>query len=80
MVAQAGLFSAVLTAFVIESYQMLQEDVPQLSKDALYTVSRQIYALASGGGAVPAIETLDGVTWAAIAVNAVSTGDLQCHL
>jgi hypothetical protein len=39
---QAGLFSAVLTAFVVESYQSLQEDLAQTSVDLLRQISRQL--------------------------------------
>jgi hypothetical protein len=39
---QAGLFSAVLTAFVVESYQSLQEDYTQTSVDLLRHISRQL--------------------------------------
>jgi hypothetical protein len=40
--SQAGLFSAVLTAFVVESYQSLQEDLAQTSVDILRQISRQL--------------------------------------
>jgi hypothetical protein len=40
--SQAGLFSAVLTAFVVESYQSLQEDLAQTSVDLLRQISRQL--------------------------------------
>jgi hypothetical protein len=40
--SQAGLFSAVLTAFVVESYQSLQEDYTQTSVDLLRQISRQL--------------------------------------
>jgi hypothetical protein len=39
---QAGLFSAVLTAFVVESYQSLQEDLAQTSVDLLRQISHQL--------------------------------------
>jgi hypothetical protein len=40
--SQAGLFSAVLTAFVVESYQSLQEDYTQTSVDLLRHISHQL--------------------------------------
>jgi hypothetical protein len=40
--SQAGLFSAVLTAFVVESYQSLQEDYTQTSVDLLRHISYQL--------------------------------------
>jgi hypothetical protein len=40
--SQAGLFSAVLTAFVVESYQSLQEDLAQTSVDLLRHISHQL--------------------------------------
>jgi hypothetical protein len=42
LASQAGLFSAVLTAFVVESYQSLQEDLAQTSVDILRQISRQL--------------------------------------
>jgi hypothetical protein len=40
--SQAGLFSAVLTAFVVESYQSLQEDYTQTSAELLRQISQQL--------------------------------------
>jgi hypothetical protein len=40
--SQAGLFSAVLTAFVVESYQSLQEDYTKTSADLLRQISHQL--------------------------------------
>jgi hypothetical protein len=42
LTSQAGLFSAVLTAFVVESYQSLQEDYTQTSVDLLRHISYQL--------------------------------------
>jgi hypothetical protein len=42
LTSQAGLFSAVLTAFVVESYQSLQEDLAQTSADLLRQISHQL--------------------------------------
>jgi hypothetical protein len=39
---QAGLLSAVLTGFVVESYQSLQEDYTQTSVDILRQISHQL--------------------------------------
>ena len=38
---QAGLFSAVLTAFVVESYQSLNRDYTQTATDVLLRISLQ---------------------------------------
>ncbi|EIN04139.1 hypothetical protein PUNSTDRAFT_21034, partial [Punctularia strigosozonata HHB-11173 SS5] len=38
----AGLFSAVLTAFTVESYQLLQQDPEQESADTLSQISLQL--------------------------------------
>jgi hypothetical protein len=42
LTSQAGLFSAVLTAFVVESYQSLQEDYTKTSVDLLRQISSQL--------------------------------------
>jgi hypothetical protein len=42
LTSQAGLFSAVLTAFVVESYQSLQEDYTKTSADLLRQISHQL--------------------------------------
>jgi hypothetical protein len=42
LTSQAGLFSAVLTAFVVESYQSLQEDYTKTSTDLLRQISNQL--------------------------------------
>jgi hypothetical protein len=42
LTSQAGLFSAVLTAFVVESYQSLQEDYTKTSADLLRQISYQL--------------------------------------
>jgi hypothetical protein len=49
LASQAGLFSAVLTAFVVESYQSLQEDYTKTSADLLRQISHQL-----ANSAVPA--------------------------
>lgn len=51
MCAQAGLFSAVVTAFIIESYQWLEQNDDQLSTLLLAQISRQL----AGGGANQAL-------------------------
>jgi hypothetical protein len=40
---QAGLFSGVLTAFIIESNSALQEDTSLITADALYHLSQQLH-------------------------------------
>jgi hypothetical protein len=42
LASQAGLFSAVLTAFVVESYQSLQEDYTKTSAELLRQISHQL--------------------------------------
>jgi hypothetical protein len=49
---QAGLFSAVLTAFVVESYQLLQPDDGSTLAQALLAISLQLQALTLGDGSV----------------------------
>jgi hypothetical protein len=46
---QAGLFSAVLTAFVVESYQSLQEDYTQTSADLLRQISQRLLPVSGSG-------------------------------
>ncbi|KAI0795763.1 hypothetical protein C8Q75DRAFT_696397, partial [Abortiporus biennis] len=43
----AGLFSAVLTAFLIDSYKNLQQDAASVSVSILLQISQQLTALAS---------------------------------
>lgn len=45
---QAGLFSAILTAFVVQSYPMLQENTGQTTNQLLSTISSQMGSAASG--------------------------------
>ncbi|KAJ7624515.1 hypothetical protein FB45DRAFT_1005438 [Roridomyces roridus] len=48
---QSGLFSASLTAFLIESYKNLQPDSGDLTVAALSQVSRQLAAISTGASA-----------------------------
>ncbi|KAJ7488176.1 hypothetical protein FB451DRAFT_1226612 [Mycena latifolia] len=48
MLIFSGLFSASLTAFIIESYKRLQPDAGDLTVGALSQVSQQLAALAAG--------------------------------
>ncbi|PSS35564.1 hypothetical protein PHLCEN_2v1475 [Hermanssonia centrifuga] len=41
-IAQAGLFSAVMTAFIVESYKTLQQDTDQETVQLLQQISRQL--------------------------------------
>jgi hypothetical protein len=50
---KAGLFSAVVTAFAIEAYQLLQVDFEESSLIALATISSQLQAGAAGSSNVP---------------------------
>ncbi|PSS38104.1 hypothetical protein PHLCEN_2v84 [Hermanssonia centrifuga] len=45
MVIKAGLFSAVVTAFIIESYKWLQQDNSQAAVDVLSRISTQLGGL-----------------------------------
>jgi hypothetical protein len=68
---QAGLFSAVLTAFVVESYQLLQPDNESASAQALYAISLQLRALSLGNGstALPFIPNNEPTPTSAIVLN-----------
>jgi hypothetical protein len=39
---QAALYSAILTAFIIESMKLLQEDLTETTRDILYFISQQL--------------------------------------
>jgi Family of unknown function (DUF6535) len=39
---QAALYSAILTAFIIESMKLIQEDVTEATRDVLFTITRQL--------------------------------------
>ena len=49
---KAGLFSAVVTAFIIESYKSLQQQPEDLTNDILMHLSRQIASLTLNGSFV----------------------------
>jgi hypothetical protein len=68
---QAGLFSAVLTAFVVESYQLLQPDNESASAQALSAISLQLQALSLGNGstALPFISSNEPTPTSAIVLN-----------
>jgi hypothetical protein len=42
LLCQAALYSAVLTAFIIESMNMLQEDPAEITRDVLLTITKQL--------------------------------------
>ncbi|KAI0798247.1 hypothetical protein C8Q75DRAFT_41766 [Abortiporus biennis] len=44
----AGLFSAVLSAFVVDSYKMLQDDPANVSAQILATISQQLVTISQG--------------------------------
>lgn len=54
---QAGLFSASLTAFLVESYKMLQEDNSDTSKQYLARISVQLESFKLSSGFVNATRT-----------------------
>jgi hypothetical protein len=67
------LFSAVVTAFVIESYQLLQPDQQELTVLALTSLSQQLQVLITGTGAPATFKVSRNITDAStIALNAVS--------
>jgi hypothetical protein len=70
---QAGLFSAVLTAFVVESYQLLQPDNGSTSVLALTAISLQLQALTLGNGstALPFIQEDPATPISAYVLNAL---------
>lgn len=47
---QAGLFSAILTAFIIEAYRLLQRDSAELSTQILLQISQQLSAFSVNSG------------------------------
>lgn len=49
MVPQAGLFSAVITAFIIESYRSLQQQPEDITAQALVQISKQLASLSLNG-------------------------------
>ncbi|KAK6984081.1 hypothetical protein R3P38DRAFT_3456494 [Favolaschia claudopus] len=74
MLIFAGLFSAVLTAFLIESYKTLNPDPDDLTILLLTRISEQIVASANGNASniPPPLELNDGgPTRAALACNAL---------
>jgi hypothetical protein len=72
-ILKAGLFSAVVTAFAVEAYQLLQVDFEESSLMALATISRQLQAGASGGLGVPVFENpVHSASNMAITLNVVS--------
>ncbi|KAK7038454.1 hypothetical protein R3P38DRAFT_545383 [Favolaschia claudopus] len=75
MLIFAGLFSAVLTAFLVESYKTLNRDPEDLTVLLLARISEQIVASANGSSsAIPLPLTFDddaGPTRAAFACNAL---------
>ncbi|CAE6451178.1 unnamed protein product [Rhizoctonia solani] len=72
----AALFSAISTAFVIESYKSLKQDPADLSAQTLRSISQTLAAIANGSQ-VPSIPSPEteinatdfSVTWSAICVN-----------
>ncbi|KAK6984095.1 hypothetical protein R3P38DRAFT_3456549 [Favolaschia claudopus] len=80
MLIFAGLFSAVLTAFLIESYKTLNPDPEDLTVRLLTRISEQLVASANGNASniPPPLELNDGgPTRAAFACNALC---LSCAL
>ena len=49
-IPQAGLFSAVLTAFIVEAYRLLQRDSSQDSVQILLQISQQLAGLSVNPG------------------------------
>ena len=47
---QAGLFSAILTAFIVEAYKLLQPDSAALSTQVLLQISQQLTSLSVNNG------------------------------
>ncbi|KAJ7641851.1 hypothetical protein FB45DRAFT_785988, partial [Roridomyces roridus] len=70
MLIFSGLFSASLTAFLIESYKTLQPDSGSLTVEAILQVSQQLSALANGTIFVPSATASAGPT----------TGSLVCNV
>ncbi|KAF8649582.1 hypothetical protein AX16_005673 [Volvariella volvacea WC 439] len=55
----SGLFSAVVTSFIIESYKNLQPDPEDRLADIMITISAQLAASSDGSGNVPAYSPID---------------------
>ncbi|CAL1712752.1 unnamed protein product [Somion occarium] len=58
----AGLFSAVLTAFVIESYQLLQDDFTETTARILLQVSLQLNSLTINNGFINSTAPVAAIT------------------
>lgn len=81
-VLQAGLFSAILAAFLIESYRLLQRDPTDVSVQLLMQISVQIAALAGNSSAIVQLPEIPQfiVPSSAIRVNALWFAGLLCSL
>ncbi|KAI0707193.1 hypothetical protein C8Q76DRAFT_628841, partial [Earliella scabrosa] len=81
----AGLFSAVVTAFNIEAYKLLQEDDSQLSVQLLQQISQQLALGANattGAGTLPSNSNRPAYqpTPSSIRINALWFSSLVCAL
>jgi hypothetical protein len=77
-VLQAGLFSAVVTAFVVESYQLLQPDNGDITTSALVAISEQLQFLSTGSGSATMFrQPPNTISAAAIALNAVRSAQVN---
>lgn len=81
-VLQAGLFSAIIAAFLIESYKLLQQNSTDLSAQLLMQISVQLAGLAGNSSMVVQVPEVPQFTApsSAIRVNALWFAGLICSL
>ncbi|KAF8528149.1 hypothetical protein BU17DRAFT_38450, partial [Hysterangium stoloniferum] len=86
LIIMAGLFSAVLTSFVVQSYQLLQDDPQQATNDLLVILIQRLDAFqmtnGSGTAPVPSLQSSQSFTppifsWL---VNMLWFSSLMCSL
>ncbi|PVF90868.1 hypothetical protein CPB86DRAFT_720345, partial [Serendipita vermifera] len=72
----AALYSAILTAFIIESMKLLQEDPAETTRDILFAISNQL-----ANNSIPAFQRIEYETPEyAIVVNGLLFTSLSCSL
>ncbi|PVG04036.1 hypothetical protein CPB86DRAFT_842303, partial [Serendipita vermifera] len=72
----AALYSAILTAFIIESMKLLQEDPAETTRDILFSISHQL-----ANNSIPAFQRVEYETPEyAVVVNGLLFTSLSCSL
>jgi hypothetical protein len=75
-VVQGALYSAILTAFIIESMKLLEEDPEETTRDILYTISQQL-----ANSSIPAFPRVKYETpQYAVVVNGLFFTSLSCSI